>query len=145
MGLRLIEDGFGWESATAEQIVVPRDARVYEIDGPAAWADLCRRYPPEITASRRHDWYRATGCIGRWVIPDWTQVQHDIDAVHLSGGGYLTMAGLPIPVQDDLATVLAGWNADHTYWFRDVTRHASTQQAWIYVQKAKNWELSTAR
>ncbi|MBC7557936.1 MAG: hypothetical protein H7270_00985 [Dermatophilaceae bacterium] len=145
VGLRLIEDGFGWESATAEQVAVPRDARVYEIDGPAAWADLCRRHPLEVTASRRHDWYRATGRIGRWVIPDWTQVQHDIDAVHLSADGYLTTAGLAIPVDDDLATVLAGWNPDQTYWFRDVTRSASTHQAWTYHQKDDNWELSTAR
>jgi hypothetical protein len=145
VGLRLIEDGFGWESATAEQIVVPRDARVYEIDGPTAWANLCRRYPLEVTASRRHDWYRATGRIGRWAIPDWTQVQHDIDAVHLSAGGYLTTSGRAIAVQDDLATVLAGWNPDQTYWFRDVIRRASTHKAWIYDQKAENWELSTAR
>ena len=144
VGLRLIEDGFGWESATAEQIVVPRDARVYELDGPAAWAELCRRYPLEVTASRRHDWYRATGRIGRWVIPDWAQVQHDLDAVHLSAGGYLTTAGLAIPVEDDLATVLAGWNPDQTYWLREVTRSTSTHQEWRFDQKSQNWELSTA-
>lgn len=45
-----------------------------------------------MTALKRHDWYRTTGRDGSWVIPDWSQVAHDYDGVHLSIAGYLTAA-----------------------------------------------------
>lgn len=145
VGLWLIEDTFGWEAATTAEIVVPVDARTYEIDGPGTWVELCRRYPLDVTASRRHDWYRATGRSGRWVIPDWSQLRQDIDAVHLSVNGYLTAAGRALSVEDGVATVLAGWDPDKTYWLRDVQQSESNDQAWAYNQREENWELSTAR
>ncbi|WP_166880691.1 hypothetical protein [Salinibacterium sp. ZJ450] len=145
VALWLVEDGLGWKAATAERIHLPVDARVYEIDGPAAWAELCRRYPMEVTASRRHDWYRTTGRNSRWVIPDWAQVQHDHDAVHLTVGGYLTTAGRAIPVDDDLATVLAGWDPDQTYWLRDLAHDTSTRQTWTYDRDREIWQLGTSR
>lgn len=145
VGLWLVEDGLGWDSARAERVHVPRDARIHEIDGPDAWAELCRRYPLEVTASRRHDWYRTTGRNGRWVIPDWLRVRHDFDAIHLSVGGYLAAAGSAIFVDDDRATVLAGWDPDKTYWLRDVTRDSSTGQEWRYDGTAETWQLSNPR
>ncbi len=60
--------------------------------GAADWAHLCRTYPLDVTNSRRHDWYRVTGRGGRWLLPDWSRVADDWDAVHLSGWGYLTAA-----------------------------------------------------
>ncbi len=113
----LVEDGFGWERATVCPVAVPVDARVVEIDGPAAWAALCRRYPLEVTASRRHDWYRVTGADpGTWVQPDWAAVAQDVDGVHLTVGGYLTTAGLLVPIAEGVASVLAGWDPDATFW-----------------------------
>jgi len=53
---------------------------------------LCAQFPLEVTALKRHDWYRTTGRDGSWVIPDWSQVAHDYDGVHLSIAGYLTAA-----------------------------------------------------
>lgn len=128
--LSLVEDSLGWRAASVEPIAVPADARVYEIDSAAAWAELCRRYPLEVTASRRHDWYRATGRAGRWVIPDWSRVQPDLDAVHLTVGGYLSSAGLAIPVDGERASVLAGWDPDQTWWLREVTHVRSRREAW---------------
>ncbi|MET0303161.1 MAG: hypothetical protein ABW040_03835, partial [Microbacteriaceae bacterium] len=64
-GLWFVEDSFGWTSAVATP-VLPASGRVFEIDGPEAWADLCRRHPLGVTASRRHDWLRATGRAGEW-------------------------------------------------------------------------------
>ncbi|WP_166880140.1 hypothetical protein [Salinibacterium sp. ZJ450] len=145
VGLWLVEDRFDWTAATTEQVPIPADARIYEIDGPQAWVDLCRRYPLDVTASRRHDWYRTTGRNGRWLVPDWSRVQHDHDAVHLSVGGYLATAGLALPVADDWATVLAGWDPDQTYWLRDVTPDTSTHQEWKYDGEDGNWTPSNSR
>lgn len=47
-------------------------------------------------------------------------------------GGYLTTAGLVIPVAGDLASVLAGRDPDQTYWLEDAIQIASTTQAWAY-------------
>ena len=143
-GLWLVEDSMGWEKAAVHQIRVSRDARVYEIDGPNAWANLCRRYPLEVTASRRHDWYRTTARTGRWVIPDWAQIGREIDAAHLTVAGYLSIAGLAVPVGDDLMTVLAGWDPDQTYWLTDVTQDESTHPAWLYGPH-EGWTLSATR
>lgn len=129
-GLWLVEDAGGWAEAAARPVTVPAGAGVYEIDGPAAWAELCRRYPLEVTASRRHDWYRTTGQDSRWVQPDWSRVATDLDAVHLTVAGYLTTAGRAIPVTGDVRTVLAGWNPDETYWLTDHAAPGATLRRW---------------
>lgn len=143
VGLWFVEDAMGWDSATVRQVQVPRDARVYEIDGPEAWADLCRRYPLEVTASRRHDWYLTTARNGRWVIPDWAQVARDFDAVHLTVAGYLTTAGRAIPVDNDRMTVLAGWDPDQTHWLIDVARDESRIRLWLR-DDSEGWAVSDA-
>jgi hypothetical protein len=139
VGLWLVEDAFESERASAEHVRVAPDARIYEIDSPDAWAELCRRYPLKATASRRHDWYRATGRNGHWVIPDWTLVARDFDAVHLSVAGYLTTAGCAVPVDDDVASVLAGWDPDQTYWLSDIPHLAETRQSWVRTPGEATW------
>ena len=142
MGLRFVEDGLGWKTATVERVRIPADARIFEIDGAEAWAELVGRYPLEVTASRRHDWYRITGRNGTWVIPDWSQVRHDFDAVHLTIGGYLTTAGTAIPIDEGRATVLAGWDPDATYWLRDLDREESTVADWHLDNADRTWTPS---
>jgi hypothetical protein len=66
-GIPYVEDGFGWTRAVA--IPVRGAGRTYEIRAASDWTALCARYPLEVTASRRHDWYRATGRAGRWLLP----------------------------------------------------------------------------
>lgn len=144
VGLRLVEDGMGWKKAAVHRIHIPRDARVYEIGSPQSWAELCRRYPLEVTASRRHNWYRTTACTGRWVIPDWAQVGQHIDAIHLTVAGYLATAGRAVPVNGDLMTVLAGWDPDQTNWLSEITQDESTHQAWRN-DGDEGWTLSIAR
>jgi hypothetical protein len=139
VGLRLVEDALGWESASVERVSPDSGAEVLEIDGPAAWAALCRRFPLDVTASRRHDWYRATGRNGRWVLPDWSQVARHVNAVHLSVEGYLTTAGRALPVDGDSASVLAGWDPDQTFWFSDVHRDPSSREHWVYDRDADDW------
>ncbi len=66
-GLWFVEDSMGWERAVVRRVSVPADARVYEVDGAQAWAELCRRFPrrghrPE--ASRLVPHHRAVGAMG---------------------------------------------------------------------------------
>ena len=124
------EDSFGDDAAVA----VPVDgypARVIEITGPDDWAALCRQHPLDVSAARRHDWYRVTGRVGSWVIPDWRSVAAEADAVHLTVLGYLTAATRPIDVDGERATVLAGWNPDETFWFRGTLARPTDEQRWV--------------
>jgi hypothetical protein len=130
VGLWLVEDAYDWERASVRAIDVPTEARVYEVDGPEAWSELCRRFPLEVTASRRHDWFRTTGAADRWVIPDWARVADELDAVHVTAGGYITAAGRRLPVDRTTSSVLAGWNPDETLWLTDLPPASEVHQRW---------------
>ncbi len=118
----LLEDPFGARTATVRAVRADRTARVYEVTGPDAWLALASDHPLEVTASRRHDWYRSTGWDGRWVVPDWPSVARDWDAVHVPVTGYLATAGRALPVDDGpgARTVLTGWDPGTTWWLADV-------------------------
>lgn len=152
-GLWFVEDTLGWTRATARRVPSPADARVLEIDGPDDWASLCRAHPVEVTASKRHDWYRATsgsrepGWAGRWVVPDWTAVAAHYEGVHLTYAGYLSSAGLAIPIEDPTAddgarSLIAGWNPGATYWLRDLTDVGAPVE-WTCVERTDEpgWEI----
>lgn len=128
-GLALVEDSFGWSGATCRP--VSGQGRVLEITGAADWVELVRAHPLELTRSRRHDWWRATGVDGRWSIPDWADVARDHDAVHLTVRGYLAAAGLALPVGDGTYTLLAGWDPDRTWWLSGTLRPAGEPQRWV--------------
>ena len=97
-------------------------------DAPGQWAGLVDRYPLDVGRSRRHDWWRATGLTGRWLIPDYAAVATDWDAIHVSVAGYLATAGVATPVGAAAGsaagagarTMLAGWDPDATWWLNDV-------------------------
>ena len=91
VGLAWVEDGLGWERAQAKRVAATPTRTVFEIDSPDAWAELCRRFPLEQTASKRQDWYRTTGRAGRWVVPDWAQVAEHYAGIHLQVGAYLAL------------------------------------------------------
>ena len=124
--LAWVEDHGGWEEALVVPVAPVRTPRVYEVTGPQDWADLVRRFPACVTGGRFDDWFRHTGRAGRWAVPDWLAVREEYDAVHITIAGYLTTAGLAVPVRDganddgDVATVLAGWSPDVTAWLTDV-------------------------
>lgn len=119
-GPYFVEDSFGWADARLRRVVVPAGVRVAEITGPQDWADLCRRFPLGVTHQKRYDWAECTGRKGRWLIPDFEEMAHHVDAVHLTVRGYLTTAGPAIPVDGEHASVLAGWAPENTYWLRNV-------------------------
>lgn len=140
VGLLLVEDALGWDRATVTPATVAPGTRVLEIDGPDAWARLCRRHPLSVTASRRHDWFRATGLgdVG-WVQPDWAAVARDVDVVHVTVAGYLITAGRALPVDRGVATVLAGWDPDAAYWLTGAPRPTGPGRQWAYDRTAHRW------
>jgi len=119
-GLHFVEDSFGWTDVRARRIARPGGVRVAKITGPQDWADLCRCFPLEVTHQKSWDWAEYTGRKGRWLIPDFEEMAHHYDAVHLTVRGYLTTAGLAVPVDGERASVLAGWAPESTYWLRNV-------------------------
>ncbi|MFV0375626.1 hypothetical protein [Microbacterium sp.] len=136
--LDLIEDSLGWEVATV--VPVRGAGHTLEIRSSEDWAALCREYPVEVTASRRHDWFRVTGRDGRWLIPDWERVAQQWDAVHLTTLGYLSAATERIEIDADHASVIAGWAPDSTIWLRDVAREwGESRQEWVRSPDDAQW------
>ncbi|CAM5521534.1 hypothetical protein [Leifsonia shinshuensis] len=139
VGLHLVEDGLGWRYARLTRMAVRAGARVFEIDGPERWAELCRRFPLDASASRRGDWLRSTGRDGRWLVPDWLRVAEEYDGVHLTVLGYLSTAGRALPVADDWATVLAGWSPDETHWLTDDAVTETDESSDWWADDSQEW------
>lgn len=129
------EDGFKLGEARVQRLDIPEGLHVYEIDSAEAWAELCRTYPLDVTESVRRNWAMTTGRDGAWVIPDWAAVAERFDGVHLQIGAYLSVAGAVIDLDDERASMIAGWDADETYWLSDRVR---------YVGDPVRWELDPA-
>lgn len=141
-GLSLVEDYPGFDEATV--IPVRGVGTVLEINGPEDWVRLCRKHPLDVTASRRHDWFRVTGRDGRWVIPDWEQVAREWDAIHLTVLGYLSSATQAFPVDTERSTVLGGWDPDSTIWLTDVAREwIEPPQTWHRSMQNGRWQQSS--
>jgi hypothetical protein len=137
-GLSLVEDSLGWEHATT--IPVRGSGKVLEINTAEEWVNLCRKFPLEVTASRRHDWFHTTGRHGRWVIPDWEKVASEWDAAHLTVMGYLHAAGRPLEVDLETATVIAGWDPDSTICLTDLAREwIGPRQQWQRDSNRDEW------
>jgi len=136
--LHFLEDSMGEEHARVWPARARAGARVLEIAGPADWAELCRRHPFDVTASRRQVWGLATGRDGRWVLPDWPAVAAEWDAVHVTGAAYLRAAERAIAVEDAeaagvedaAATVLAGWAPGATVWLTDALEVTGAPVDW---------------
>jgi hypothetical protein len=126
-GLALVEDDPLWSDA----LVTPArgTGRVLELDE-EAWVGLCREYPQDVSASRRGDWGRTTGRTGAWVLPDWSAVAAEWDAVHLSIAQYLVLAGRPLAVDAERASLIAGWSPGVTAWLRGLVRTTGEPERW---------------
>ncbi len=138
-GLTLVEDDPGADRGRTWPVRTTRPPRVLEIGRPDDWVALVRRYPVDVTAGKRGDWWRATGRDGGWLIPDWPAVADNWDAVHLSIAGYLTTAGRPLDVTEGYATVLAGWDPDATFWFDDLIELAGPSTGWARDRDSLRW------
>jgi hypothetical protein len=83
------------------RIGVHPNARVFEVDGPAAWYQLCTSYP-------------AAGLDGR-VVPNWAAVADDWDGVHLTLGGLLTAEQVQMDGPAGWVEHV-GWDTEQTVW-----------------------------
>jgi hypothetical protein len=143
VALLLVEDSLGWTDAQVWPVTPEPGCRVFEITDENAWTSLAERYPLEVTRSRRHDWWRATGHPGPWHIPDWAQMSADFDAVHLTVLGYLATAGRALDLGDG-ATLIAGWNPDQTFWLTDVLSTAGSPRSWHRDDGNATWALQAS-
>jgi hypothetical protein len=126
---RLEEDDYGLDSALARDRAVPPDVVVLELRCPNDWHALVERWPLEVTASRRHDWWRATRQVTRWFIPDFAAAAAEYDAIHLTMAAYLSTAGKPLRVEGG-HTLLAGWDPDATFWLTDLQAPNTQYEQW---------------
>jgi hypothetical protein len=140
LGLVLVEDGFGEEGANVWQINVSHSARVYEVTANSDWQKLVASYPKDVTKNRQESW-AWTGWNGKWLLPNWSAVSHDWDAVHLSVSAYLSLAGVRLSVGPHASTMLAGWNPDETYWLRpEVSTADQPPERWVrYAEASYGW------
>jgi hypothetical protein len=140
LGLWAVEDHTGWERAEVAPATVEPSARIAVVDDVEDWAALCRAAPIDVTATaRRHDWYRATGRDGDWVVPDWVAVTERFDAVHLTLRGWLRASGGAVPVDDTTASVIAGWTPDTTVWLRDPRPVLEPATRWRWSDEHNGW------
>lgn len=130
IGMLCVEDGMGWSAATVQRLRVDCRKPVFHINEPGHWAQLCLRYPLEVSATMRRNWCETTGRDGFWVQPDWQAVAGDYDGVHLGIDAYLAGAGEIIEVDAGRASLIAGWNPDQTYWFTDDVRCVGENLDW---------------
>lgn len=136
--LELVEDFPGWAVATV--VPVRGVGETLEIESARDWADLCREYPMDVTASRRHDWFRVTGREKKWLIPDWQRVSERWDAVHLTTLGYLSAATQLIDIDVEHASVIGGWAPDSTVWLTDVARESDDgREQWSRSRNGWRW------
>ena len=96
-----------------------QSARVFEVDGPQAWHDLCARYPAAgIRNQTTPDFSMDEGRI----VPDWPAVAVDWDAVHLTFGGLLTAEQVRVESSSGW-TYHWSWNVEQTLWLRWMFTH----------------------
>ena len=79
---------------------MPPEARIYEVDGPESWHNLCVRYPSRGDEDDR-------------LVPNWGAAARDWDGVHLSFGGLLTCEQVRYESP-------AGWS-QHEFWHAELT------------------------
>lgn len=131
--LQLIEDSMGFDRARVARLQPAADVRILELRTPQDWTDLVDAYPLDVTRSRDQYWPEVTGGRQPWLLPDWSTVAADWDAVHLTVQAYLSTAGRALPCRRG-STVLAGWEPDVTYWLTDTLTQTEPPTTWTRVQ-----------
>lgn len=139
IGMLCVEDGMGWREATVQRLQIECRKPVFHITEPGHWAQLCRRYPLEISATMRRNWFETTGRDGPWLQPDWQAMAEDYDGVRLGLGAYLSGAGEIIEVDAERASLIAGWDPDETYWFTDEVLRVGEAQPWMIAEEDDQW------
>ncbi len=85
----------------AWSVQFPSDVRVFEIHAPADWHRLCRSFPRHASDGR--------------LVPAWDNVAQYWDGVHLSLGGMLSCAGVPVYDGEEWS-MMEFWHSEITRW-----------------------------
>lgn len=143
VGLLLEEDSSAPSSLFCRPVRCRRPPNVFEIHDADDWLFLAERHPIDVTWGRRGTWSHAAGLDGHWVLPDWALVAEEYDGVHLSLLGYLATSGRALPLDTGVATFIAGWDADATYWLTDTLVVAGEPTGWAATGKnpSRAWRL----
>ena len=134
IGLLLEEDSSGTLGARCWPVRSSRQPKVLEIRDAADWLDLVNRFPLDVTWGRQATWSLATGLNLRWLLPDWSVVAQEYEAVHLTLMGYLGTSGRALELDTKMATLIAGWNPDATYWLADLLELAGEPTEWLATE-----------
>lgn len=94
-------------------------ARVYEVNGPGDWHRLVRTYTDPATHTGSNPNLLDSAGIENGPAPTWSAAAADLDAVHLTFGGYLTSLYVPVTT-GGITTTLWSWESERTLWLRDV-------------------------
>lgn len=108
---------FGQPPYAIWRMEVDPSARVFEIHGPNDWHNLCVNYPAEGNSGRDAANEPDFSCDPGKLVPDWSQVARDWDAVHLSFGGYLTSEQVRVESERGW-TYHWAWDHEKTLWLR---------------------------
>lgn len=130
IGLYLHEDNPLLQFGASWAVGTRRQPLSYEIDGPADWIELVLAHPLVVSPADRPDWGSGPVPVGRWVVPDWSAVASQYDAVHLTVYGYLTTAGRQLILPDGSGTRLTGWGPGETFWFNDLLTFSGAVRIW---------------
>lgn len=134
------EDSWGDERAIVRRSFGRPGDRVARVDSPEDWAALCRRWPLAVDrTTRRTDWAASTGVRAGWVQPDWAAVAEEFDVVHLTVAGWFRCSGIAIAVDDDRASVVAGWTPDAAYRLTDAAPDVSAPTLWTRPEDDGHW------
>lgn len=88
------------------RLVPSPDVKVYTINRPDDWRELCLEYPAKDLG----------GLGGDLITPDYSHVAREWDAIHLSFLGLITSD--QVRIENTRVTALQGWDTEQTLWFR---------------------------
>jgi hypothetical protein len=132
------EDDLGRVDAVVHRMELPSAPRLYEVDSPDAWTTLVQLAPMDVTKSKGFTWGKSTTAAASWLLPNWSEIARNFDAVHLTVDGYLDTAGRPLPV-DGGVTMLAGMSPDATVWLRGPLQSLENQRV---HRSEETWEMA---
>ena len=145
-GLWFVEDNLGQTRAESTGLIAPDEAQVFEITSSADWAELCVRYPLEVTQTGGAGASRSVvrDAANRVLVPDWLRVADQYQGVHLQVGAYLAASALPIDTGSALS-IMTGWDPDETIWLSPEVSYSGERTQWALKEDGFNmvWAKSS--